>query len=388
MTTIPALLPTHTRGSTRLATTMLMIAMAVLATSALPPSMAMAQQAQPSVAAPAWQREAVPFYDTVHALQGIYGHWALPRAEDFDRSARALAPAIDALCQAPASDSKAALAAARTVWQATTRAWEQLAAVSIGPVIARRSQRAIDFTPTRPALIEKAVVTQPQGAKAFERIGTPAKGLPALEWLLWARPVSPNSPACSYAHEVAQDVARESAGLQAAFATAAGTDWGAEGEQEQSTQAISEFVNQWVGGIERLRWAQMEKPLRAAQGSKAPDYPRAASGDTLAAWSATWAGLRSVTALPAQAAVPAPGEALVPLEMYLRGKGLNPLADKLHAATTKVDASMAQVQKSGLQNKGAIQQTAKDLAALKFLAESEVAPALQVSIGFSDADGD
>ncbi|MFN3439016.1 MAG: imelysin family protein [Acidovorax sp.] len=363
-------------------------ASALLLASVVAALQPVAAQAQPSTAAPAWQREAVPFYDTVHALQGIYGHWALPRAKDFDQSARALAPALAALCQAPASDSKAALAKARTAWQTTARAWEQLAAVSIGPVIARRSQRAIDFTPTRPALIEKAIVTQPQGAKAFERVGTPAKGLPALEWLLWTRPVSPNSPACSYAHEVAQDVARESAALQAAFTTAAGTDWGAEDEQEQSTQAISEFVNQWVGGIERLRWAQMDKPLRAAQGTRAPEYPRAASGDTLAAWAATWAGLRSVTALPADAATPTPGEALVPLEMYLRGKGLNPLADKLHQATGKVDASMAQVQKAGVQNKAAIQQTAKDLAALKFLAESEVAPALQVSIGFSDADGD
>jgi len=342
-------------------------------------------------AAPAqdWQRNAVPYYDTVHALQGIYGHWALPRAQDFDRGARALVPAVAALCQAPAKDGKAALDAARAAWQATARAWEQLAAVSVGPVIARRSQRAIDFTPTRPALIEKAIATQPQGAKAFERIGTPAKGLPALEWLLWTRPVQPGSPACGYAHEVAQDVAREAAALQTAFTDAAGTDWGAEDEQEQSTQAIGEFVNQWVGGIERLRWAQMDKPLRAAQGTRTPDYPRTASGNTLAAWAATWAGLRSVTVLPAGNATPVPGEALVPLEMYLRGKGLNPLADKLHQAADKVDASMAQVQKAGLKNgKAAIQQTARDLAALKFLAESEVAPALQVSIGFSDADGD
>ena len=29
-------------------------------------------------AAPTWQREAVPFYDTVHALQGIYAHHAAP----------------------------------------------------------------------------------------------------------------------------------------------------------------------------------------------------------------------------------------------------------------------------------------------------------------------
>ncbi len=365
-----------------------LIAAALLLAALLP----LAAQAQPSASAastvPAWQRNAVPFYDTVHALQGIYGHWALPRAQDFDRNARALVPAVAALCQAPAADGKAALESARTAWQATARAWEQLAAVSVGPVIARRSQRAIDFTPTRPALIEKAIAAQPQGAKAFERIGTPAKGLPALEWLLWTRPAQPGSPACSYAHEVAQDVARESAALTKAFTDAAATDWGAEDEQEGSTQAISEFVNQWVGGIERLRWAQMDKPLRAAQGTRTPDYPRTASGNTLAAWAATWGGLRSVTTLAASADIPAAGEALVPLEMYLRGKGLNPLADKLREATDKVDTSMAQVQKSGLQNKAAVQQTARDLAALKFLAESEVAPALQVSIGFSDADGD
>ena len=359
-----------------------------LATALLLAALTGATGAQAQVAAPSWQREAIPFYDTVHALQGIYGHWALPRAQDFDRNARALVPAVAALCQVPAADGRAALASARTAWQATARAWEQLAAVSIGPVIARRSQRAIDFTPTRPALIEKAIATQPQGAKAFERIGTPAKGLPALEWLLWTRPAQSGSPACSYAHEVAQDVARESAALHQDLANAASTDWGAEDEQEQSTQAISEFVNQWVGGMERLRWAQMEKPLRAAQGARAPDYPRSASGTTLAAWAATWAGLRSVTVLPAHAATPAPGKALVPLETYLRGKGLNPLADKLRRATDTVDASMAQVQKSGERNKATIQQTAKDLAALKFLAESEVAPALQVSIGFSDADGD
>ena len=361
--------------------------LAALASAVLP----VAAQAQAPAAAPAWQRNAVPFYDTVHALQGIYGHWALPRAKDFDRDAQALVPAVAALCQAPAADGKAALASARTAWQATARAWEQLAAVSVGPVIARRSQRAIDFTPTRPALIEKAVATQPQGAKAFERIGTPAKGLPALEWLLWTRPAQPGSPACSYAHEVAQDVARESAALAKAYADAATTDWGAEDEQEASTQAISEFVNQWVGGIERLRWAQMDKPLRAAgsgSGTRTPDYPRTASGTTLSAWAATWSGLRSVITLPASADIPPAGEALVPLDMYLRGKGLNPLADKLRQATDKVDTSMAQVQKSGLQNKAAIQQAAKDLTALKFLAESEVAPALQVSIGFSDADGD
>ena len=222
----------------------------------------------------------------------------------------------------------------------------------------------------------------------MERVGTPAKGLPALEWLLWTRPMQPGTAACGYAHEVALDIAREAAAVAAEFARTAQTDWGAEEQQEASTQAMSEFVNQWVGGMERLRWAHMEKPLRAAQGSKAPEYPRSASQSTLAAWAATWQGLRSVTVQSASAAAPAPGTALVPLATYLRGKGQNLLADKLQQAVQKVDASMAQVQRAGVRGKAAIQQAARDLAALKFLAESEVAPALQVSIGFSDADGD
>lgn len=370
-------------------TALLLAALAPAAALTVLPAAVQAQTTAPTaVSVPAWQREAVPFYDTVQTLQGIYTHWALPRAQAFDRSARALVPAVAALCAAPAADSQAALQSARAAWQATANAWEQLASVSIGPVIIRRSQRAIDFTPTRPALIEKAIITQPQGAKAFERVGTPAKGLPALEWLLWTHPTLPGTPACNYTDEVAQDLAREAAALQTAFTEASASDWGAEDEQEQSTQAISEFVNQWVGGIERLRWAQMEKPLRAAQGNRAPDYPRNASATTLAAWAATWAGVRGITVLADGATVPVPGAAVVPMEIFLRGKGLNPLADQLRQATEKVDAAMAQVQKGGVQNKAAIQQTARNLAALKFIAESEVAPAMQVSIGFSDADGD
>lgn len=336
-----------------------------------------------------WQREAVPYYDTVQVLQGIYSHAALPRAQAFERAAQALAPAIGTLCSASATaPASTALTGARGAWQEATQAWEMLTAVAIGPVIQRRSLRSIDFAPTRPALIERAIQTQPQGAKAFERIGTPAKGLPALEWLLWTHPVAPQSPACGYAQEVALDVAREASALQSAYTQAAATDWGAEDEQERSGQAMSEFVNQWVGGLERLRWAHMEKPLRAAQGQRAPDYPRAASGQTVAAWSAAWAALRSVTVLPDAASAPVPGAGLVPLETQLRGLGLNPLAERLRQATIQVDAALAQVVAASGKDPAAIQRTARALAALKFLAESEVAPALKISIGFSDADGD
>ncbi len=335
-----------------------------------------------------WRQDAVPFYDTTHALHGLYAHWGQPRSADFAQVSQALPAALRALCAAPAAQPEAALGDARTAWQKAMLAWESLSAVAVGPVVSRRAQRQIDFAPTRPQLIERAIKTQPQGAKAFERVGTPAKGLPALEWLLWTQPVRPASPACSYAVEVALDVEREALALQAAFKEASTTDWGAEDEQERSTQAMGEFINQWVGGIERLRWAHMEKPLRAAQGTRAPDYPRAASALTAEAWTAEWSTLRTLAVLPAEAAVPAPGQALVPLETYLRGRGLNPLADRLVKTTQDIDSAFSALTRAGQNNGTQVQQVAKALSALKRLAEAEIAPALQVSIGFSDADGD
>ncbi|MDA8454758.1 imelysin family protein [Acidovorax sp. GBBC 3334] len=351
-----------------------------------------AQTRAAAPAVPAWQHDAVPFYDTTHALQSLYAHWGLPRSREFAAAAQALPMALRALCEAPASAGSGAppaLEPARNAWRTAMLAWERLGAVAVGPVIARRTQRQIDFAPTRPQLIERAIKAQPQGAQAFERIGTPAKGLPALEWLLWTQPAAPRSPACAYAIEVALDVEREAAALQSAFEGAAATDWGAEEEQERSTQAMGEFINQWVGGIERLRWAHMEKPLRAAQGTRAPDYPRMASGLASAAWAAEWAALRALTVQAAGTPLAAPGQGLVPLETYLRGRGLNPLADRLRATALRIDAAMAAAEKAGTAQGGPqVLQAAKELSALKRLAEAEVAPALQVSIGFSDADGD
>jgi hypothetical protein len=63
----------------------------------------------------------------------------------------------------------------------------------------------------------------------------------------------------------------------------------------------------------------------------------------------------------------------VPLETYLRGKGLNPLADRLRSAVAEAG--------TGLDSHApaALQAASRRLAGLKALVEGEVAPA---------ADGD
>ncbi|UUZ64113.1 hypothetical protein LP417_02185 [Polaromonas sp. P1-6] len=117
-------------------------------------------------------------------------------------------------------------------------------------------------------------------------------------------------------------------------------------------------------------------------------FPRSASGTTAQSWSAQWEGLRSLAvALERQA--PEPGKGLVALETYLRGRGLNPLAGKLLAAVQQVQQALpvAATPATPAGNAGLLTAT-KSLGKLKRLAEAEVAPALEVNIGFSDADGD
>lgn len=320
---------------------------------------------------------AVPFYTPPAFMQGVHKEWFAPRAREFAGEAAALRPALEQVCKGQAG----ALAAARGQWQSAALAWDRLAGVAIGPIVQRRSIRQIDFTPTRPQLIERAIRAQPADLRALERVGTPAKGLPALEWLLWTRPVAAGSPACRYAVLISTEVAAEGRALAQGFAELAARDWNA--DEEAAVTAMGELLNQWVGGLERLRWAHLEKPLRSADG-ETPAYPRAAGGATKQSWAAQWQGLRTL-GVALDNRVPQPGEGLVPLETYLRGRGLNPLADKLAAQAREVTRHVDALAPA---DEAKVLAAGRSLSALKRLAEAEVAPALEVNIGFSDADGD
>lgn len=291
----------------------------------------------------------------------LHNAWSAPRAAEFAAASAQLAPAIESLCAATLAEP--ALQDARQHWSNTLFTWERLSGVAFGPVLERRSQRQIDFTPTRPRLIEKAVKSAPANAADMELIGTPAKGLPALEWLLWSKPVQPGSADCRYAVQVAAEVAREASALAASAPPS--TD---------SQTALSELVNQWIGGVERLRWANMEMPARVALtsgGKDAAEFPRGAAQASAASWAAQWDALRNL----------AIGQVSLVSALQARNVDTAPLTD----AVRQVDVAMQGLESSDTPR---ILNAAKHLAALKRLVENEVAPALGVNIGFSDADGD
>lgn len=322
---------------------------------------------------------AVPFYTPVHALEALYRQHYQPQAQAFTAASAALVPAVQQGC---AATGPRALDDARARWRDAMLAWERLSAVQIGPLVERRSARRIDFQPARPELIARSVKAAPADADGMARVGSPAKGLPALEYLLFTRPVAPGSAECRFAEVVAADLQREATAIEADFQALAAREWDEDGEA--ASTAFGEFINQWLGGIERLRWADIEKPIRSAEGRPVA-YTRQAAAATAQAWQARWQALAALSAGPARPL----GEGLVPVEAYLRGRGQNPLADELAAQVARTGQAIERLGNGAAPARtDAPLAAARELGALKSLLEKRIAPALQVALGFTDADGD
>lgn len=312
-----------------------------------------------------WRRVAVPVYAPAAVVRGLLHDATVPRARAFAQAAGALVTTLRASCGP----------AARAAWREALVAWSELNAIAFGPLLQRRSARRIDFQPVRPALLARAVKSAPQDEAAMERIGSAAKGFAALEALLWSPRPAPAD--CAYALQAALDLQRE--------ADALARDFAALEQADDTTLAglFGELLNQWIGGLEQLRLQAIERPLRESVTRGAQAFARHRSGSDAAERAARWRALRGL-ALFAGAAAPPPGAGLAPWETVLRGQGLNPLADRLRQAALRVDAAL----RDGGRSPAALRQAARQLAALKALAEAELAPALDVRVGFSDADGD
>jgi uncharacterized protein len=330
-----------------------------------------------------WREVAVPYYGLDAFAAGGAATMA-QRASHFAEQSQRLRVDLAAACgNAPAEGGPVDV---RTSWRAAVMAWDALAASSNGPLIERRSARRIDFMPARPELLARAIDAAPRTAAEMERIGAPARGFPALELLLWPTLPKRATPACGYAVALAADIEREALALQGATRLRLGNPV----EGEAALAELVEAVNQWAGGVEQLRWAFMRKPLEVAA-TRAVDaaptvpveFPRRLSGQTAATWAVRWATLRE-TAVLGPRALPAAGGQL-PFETLLRSRGLNPLADRLVAATAGVDLALRGL---GSDTAAPVLAAAAALGELTRLVQDELAAALGVRLGFSDADGD
>lgn len=324
---------------------------------------------------------AFPYYSGEQALAGLYRHHLPPLARDFEAQARALSAAARQHCAGPAQP-----VALQDAWRRTLLAWDALSSPALGPVIERRSQRQIDFWPTRPSLLDKALKSAPQSLADMERVGTPAKGFPAMERLLAGKP----QPAhCPYLVLIAEGIEAEAMALREGFDALAARDWSE--DEDAARTAFGEWINQWLGGLERLRWAHIEQPVQkartAGRGHRA-EFARLSPVDNRAEWLAQWQALVMQARLsPAQRQQPPqPGQGLIPIEALLMGKGHIALAQRWATALDAADTALQRLPAGAGERE--LMALSKTLKGVTTLYQAEVAAALDVPLGFSDADGD
>lgn len=334
----------------------------------------------------------LPYYSALQAVQGIYGADLPPLARQAHADSRDLLQSTQAYCQGHLTAS-----ALHQQWRKALVSWQALGTPAVGPLVERRTQRQIDFWPAREKLIERALKKAPATLADMDSVGTPAKGFPGFELLLGRAGQSATLPAaeCQYLVLVAEGIDAELGAVDEAVKALAGHDW--EDDPEAVGRAFAEWVNQWLGALERLRWAYIGKPLEQYTTAHAVDpkaqlsFARADGATNLVDWKAQWARLSSTARMTGaqHRQPPLGGDALLPIEALLRGKGHIALADRWVLALGAIDADLQSLPAVvSARDAARLQQLSAHLQTVSTLFHREVAGALDVPLGFSDADGD
>ncbi len=126
---------------------------------------------------------AAQVFDRRAMLENLVQQIILPAHQNMAMQAVALESAIKAFAAAPTPES---LEAAQGAWRAAVRAWQPCAVFAVRAV--ERLHTPISKAPPNPRLIEGFINSEQVIDEAFiESIGSTSKGLPALEYLLFAR---------------------------------------------------------------------------------------------------------------------------------------------------------------------------------------------------------
>jgi predicted lipoprotein len=356
-------------------------------------------------AAPAGARAATdPF---VTWMQMLHDQWAVPAYEALDRSAAALVAVLEAAMAAGGQLTPAQLKEAQAQWLQAMLSWRRLEALQMGPTLARRSSKAIDFWPTRPKVIQQAAtvtatapMTGPAASDAMERWGTAVRGLPALEWLLFPAGTEAQAPVlrspalCRYTLRIAMALKEEVGLLLAGWRTEADRWRSATPPDVPAAKKL--ILNLLVGSVELLRGKKLEKAARA-QALQVPGQRDALENfDSMRTKHTREFLLAHVDGVAQLLLGQTPGLAYTQggprwgLDDVLAEQGLaKPHGPALRRAVTAVRQSIAALPvDAATWTPARIAAPVKALVALRAVIDPPIATAWKVTIEFTDADGD
>lgn len=313
-----------------------------------------------------------------------------PMTEDFATAGARLASASREFCS-----GKARLAEVQTAWRNTQSAWQALEMMPIGPVSESRLHRHINAWPVRVRLM-KPLLEDDAGASVekVRRMGAAAKGLPAVEYLLYEESESLSQAHCGALNALTGHIGHQAKALAMAWKEPEGgfarqlANAGRPGLGDtfaSTDQAMSDIVNLLIAGLDTIKIRKLGRAME-----KSTDEPALArieswrSGTSLANIAANLHAFDLVFF--------GKGEDGVGLDDYLASIDRPGLGRAIARQVGVTQEALADVRPplytAVIEQPEAVAALHKEIAWLQYLMETEVAGALNVDLGFNANDGD
>lgn len=304
----------------------------------------------------------------------------LPAEQAFADQAAATTLAVQAVC-----DNKDP-AAARTAWRALRTTWNLTNSFNFGPALDQNQPSSLDFWPVRVDTIEAAITAAPASIDAayIDSLGTSAKGMPALEYLLFTAPEAEPGPRCAFMVELAADIEQRSAEIADAWQTTHAEALRSAGHGSSvypsEKAGLDAVVNATIEGLYRIVKTKLDRPLGNITGSD-PD-----GGLVESYYSGT--GLDDIAADLDSFERVYVGDGLATL-VLAQNPDLDPrILAQLAAARTALAAVPGPLPESVELHRDAVQTLRDEVDALRRLIKLDLASLLGVTLSLSDNDGD
>ena len=227
--------------------------------------------------------------DVQDVRQGIIKSWAqhliVPGFQDFADRAQQLLVATESFCTAI---DLANLEASQNTWRDTRAAYKRLEVFAFGPhkEFPGRYGPAIDTWPAREEdILELLNGTKEISTSVITNGGATKRGLPALEWFLFANPDTllsetvSNPRRCEILLAIGEDLSLSAQGLAERWSTEEGSFLNeltdpetAQGMYTNSKESFAEIVNRMWFTFENIQRDKLGRPLgNESNGSPQPD---------------------------------------------------------------------------------------------------------------------
>ncbi|WP_348944489.1 imelysin family protein [Chitinibacter sp. FCG-7] len=297
--------------------------------------------------------------------QGWLDSGYFPRHLALTRAADQLAASSAALCAQP---DAAALASARQAWLATSTAWRALDGAPAGPMVLARLGRKIDFRPLRLPELNSAIA----GGEG----NVAAQGLAAVEYLLWGdERAAPKvvlaglkaASTCHYLQRISADIARETHALDDGWQLYR-SQLGADNPFFRQNM-FSEHVNLMLASLTSLG-----KRVPTGSSIEASQLPEWRSGSAKVQMLAQLQGVSAASAGIAEY-----------LQRRDEGRLAAALQDDLQQARQLCSQLADPLDKASASSRLACN---KSISQIKKRLQDEVAEKLDLTLGFTEGDGD